>query len=127
MAPNGTDKLYVDSSSTKQTDVWFQKGNGAAELKLCLYKTGVVDFAYTNEFGQTYETTKPAGDFQIANLVHDGEGKLKETTAKDGVNFALYRSAETEGSSVINVPALSLKLTLHFVDELTCAGKESIN
>jgi hypothetical protein len=122
---NGNDKLYVDASSADQTNITFQRGNGQAELKLKLLKTGIVYFEYTNDFGETYKTFKPVGDFAIANLVHDEEGKLKETLKKDDVNFAVYRSDDTKGSATVEVPSLNLKLTINVFDELTCKDENT--
>ena len=67
---NGNDKLFVDSSSSDKTHIHFVRGNGAS-LKLLVYKSGIVDFEYTSESGKVYETSKPAGDFTIANLVYN--------------------------------------------------------
>ena len=40
---NSNDKLYVDASSSNQTEVWFRAGN-AAELKIRVDRKGMVDF-----------------------------------------------------------------------------------
>ena len=103
---NGNDKLFVDASTQNQTNVLFQKGSNNSELKLTVYKTGVIDFQFINEFGDKYETSKPASDFKIANLVYNDEGKLVESQNREDKNFVVYRSNETKGSSVIHVPSL---------------------
>lgn len=98
----------------------FRRAN-AAQIKLNIYQlTKYIDFEYISEFGKIYKTTKPAGDFQIPNLVHGTNGELKEALLSTGKNFAIYRSADNDKGANLHIPSLGLNLNLNYKDLTSC-------
>jgi hypothetical protein len=103
---NGNDVLWVDSSDTTQVEIMFRRGNGA-QVKLNIRRiVEEIEFEYTSEFGKTYKVTKPAGDFQIANLVHGSDGELRESYFGYGENFAIYSSTDAQQGASLSIPSL---------------------
>lgn len=89
-------------------------------MKLNIYQlTKEIDFEYRSEFGKTYKTTKPAGDFTIPNLIHGKDGALVEAHS-ESKNFAIYRSADSNGSANLHIPSLGLNLNLNYKDLTSC-------
>lgn len=84
----------------------FRRGN-RAQVKLNIHRiVEEIEFEYTNEFGKTYKATKPAGDFQIANLVHGSDGELRESYSGSGENFAVYSSTDAKHGASLSIPSL---------------------
>ena len=117
---NNNDRLFINTDKEDETLIEFKPESGAV-LIVQIYKSGLMNFDYTCQFGKNYKYKSNAINFKIPNLIYESDtGKLVADSGEGTKNFAVYSSTPVDGKATLEVPSLNLKLNLNYFDESSC-------